>query len=181
SAAIPARCRPPNEHHVAGAFGGRQRAGIAAEVGAKGTAADAQVAVLAGAALRTVCERRGQVGRSPDGEGAAESVRQHAPQALLHAIELHRRQKLPVRELRQILGLTADADEALDMIVPGGEIVIADRPDHRDAVARIRRETHPAPAITLPAPHDGAPADLVAAYPVEALNLDVRIVQVVDE
>src|SRR2546429_7800721 len=36
-------------------------------------------------------------------------------------------------------------------------------------------------AITLPAPHDGAPADVVAAYPVEALNLDVRIVQVVDE
>ena len=170
-----------NECHVAGALGGRQRAGIAAEVGAEGTAADAQVAILTGTALRAVRERRGQVGRSPDGERAAESVRQHAPQALLHAIELHRRQKLPVRKLRQILGLTADADEALDMIVPGREIVIADRPVDRDALARIGLEVHRAPAITLPAPHDGAPADVVAAYPVEALNLDVRIVQVVDE
>src|SRR6266480_2432625 len=70
---------------------------------------------------------------------------------------------------------------ARDGIAVDWPIRYEDRPVDRNAVARIRLEIHRAPAITLPAPHDGAPADVVAAYPVEALNLGVRIVQVVDE
>src|SRR5215469_44700 len=46
----------------------------------------------------------------------------------LGTVELHRRQKLPIRELRQSLRLTADADEALNIAVPRRDVRVTDRP-----------------------------------------------------
>ena len=173
------RIRP--QRHVAGRFGGGQRARIAAEVRAVRTAANAQVAVLARASLRTVRKRSRQMRDAADRELALELVRHRLLQMSLDAVEVHRRQELAVGQLRQSFGAAAHADEALDMVVPRRELGVTDRPVDRDAVLRVRLEVHRAPAIALPAPHDRAAADVIAADPVEALDLGVRMLGVVDE
>ena len=102
-------------------------------------------------------------------------------QMSLDAVELHRRQELAVGQLRQAFGAAAHADEALDVVVPRRDLGVADRPVDGDAVLRVRFEVQVAPAIALPAPHDRAAADVIAADPVEALDLRVRMLGVVDE
>src|SRR6201995_4437838 len=67
------------------------------------------------------------------------------------------------------------------MVIPGREVVVADRPVDSDAVPRVRLKIHLAPAVTLAPPRDGATADLVAADPVKALLLEVGIVQLVNK
>src|SRR5579872_3904944 len=67
------------------------------------------------------------------------------------------------------------------MVVPRREIVVTDGPVDRDAIADVALEIQVTPAVALPTPGDGASADLVAADPVEALLLDVGIIDLVDE
>src|ERR1700733_11435258 len=67
------------------------------------------------------------------------------------------------------------------MVIPGREVVVADRPVNSDAVTRICLKIHLAPAVTLATPCDGATANLVAADPVEPLLLEVGIVQLVNK
>src|ERR1700758_627513 len=67
------------------------------------------------------------------------------------------------------------------MVVPGRELFVADRPVDRNAIAGIGLEIHRAPAIALTTPGDGASSHLITAYPVEALLLDIGIVQLVHE
>ena len=173
------RIRP--QRHVARRFGGGQRARVATEVRTVRTAANAEVAVLARAPLRTVRERRGEVRDAADRHLALELLGHRLLQMSLDAVEIHRRQELAVRQLRQVLGTAAHADEAFDVVVPRRDLGVAHRPVDRDAILRVRFEVHRAPAIALPAPHDGAAADVIAADPVEALDLGVRMLGVVDE
>ena len=100
---------------------------------------------------------------------------------LLDAVHFHRRQELAVGQLRQAFVLAADADETLDVVVPGRDVLVADRPVDGDAVLGVGLEVHRTPAIALPAPHDGTAADVIAADPVEALDLGVGMLVVVDE
>src|SRR5882762_4714638 len=62
----------------------------------------------------------------------------------------------------------------LDVIVPGSEIGVADRPVDGDPFLCVSREVEITPAITLTTPHQRASADVVAAVPVEALHFGVR-------
>src|SRR6266576_3209393 len=98
---------------------------------------------------------------------------------LLDAIQRHRRQKLAGGELREAFGLTAHPDEALDAIVPGRDVRVADRPIDRDAVAHVGLEIEIAPAVDLASPDDRLAADLPGAKPVER-SIGRRAVGVVD-
>ncbi len=169
------------QRHVAGLLRCRQRARVAAEVGAERTTANALIAALTHAALRAVRQRRGHVRDAPDREAASELLFHRLLEMQLDAIELHRRLKLAVGELRQAFRLAAHADERLHVVVPGRDIRVADRPIDAMPVLRIRREIDVAPPIALARPHERAPADVIAAHPIEALDLDVGIVDVVDE
>src|SRR5471032_1273616 len=57
----------------------------------------------------------------------------------------------------------------LDVIVPGSEVGVADRPVDGDSFLCVGLEVEVAPAITLTTPHQRASADVVAAIPIEAL------------
>ena len=87
----------------------------------------------------------------------------------LCAVQLHRRQKLSVRQVRQPLGLAAHADELLDIGIPGGDIRITQRPVHSEAFLRIGFKVQITPAINLPTPHDRAPTDMPASDPGKGL------------
>ena len=159
--------------------GGRQGRRVAAEVGAERTAADAAVAVLAVAAAVV---RLGQVGDPPDGHrAAAERLRDPALDLLFQAVHRHRRQVDAVGQLRQPVARAADAGEALDVLVPGRDVRVADRPVDAEAVLGVGLEVEVAPAVRLAAPEQRTAADVVAAHPVEALHLGVRVLLVVDE
>ena len=62
---------------------------------------------------------------------------------------------------------------ALDVVVPRRHVRVADRPVDRDAVLEIRFEIEIAEAIALASPRQRPSADVVAAVPVEALDLGV--------
>src|ERR1051325_1989989 len=99
------------------------------------------------------------------------------------ASHLHRWEKFSIGKLRQTFGLAANAGELFDVVVPRGYVRIADWPIDSNAVAKIRFKIQIAPAIALPAPHDGFAADLSPANPTEfrAGCVGVGIVLVVDE
>jgi len=88
---------------------------------------------------------------------------------LLDAVQRHRLEEFAVGELRQPLRLAADADEGLDVVVPRGDVRVANRPVDADAFARVRLEVEVAPTIDLAAPHDRAPPTWRAANPRERL------------
>ena len=157
------------QRHVSGFLRRRKRAGVAAEVSPERTAAPAQIAVLAGAALRAVRERRGEIRGPADGERAAHFVGERLLQVQLDAIQLHRRQEFAVRQLLVAFRLAAHADETLHVVVPRRELLVADGPVHGDTFFRVRLEVHRTPAVRLPTPHDGTAADVIAAHPGERL------------
>src|SRR2546423_15558081 len=80
-----------------------------------------------------------------------------------------------------MIGVSADADEFLDVRVPGGDIVVRDRPVHPVSQLLGRDELVLAPALTRAAPDDGLAAHLITTDPVERPLLDVRMATVLDE
>src|SRR5258705_157709 len=82
------------------------------------------------------------------------------PHHLFDAVQRHRLEELPVGKLRQPFGLAGDPDELLDVVVPGRDVRVPNRPIDGDALTGVRLEVEIAPAIDLPAPHDRAPANL---------------------
>ena len=129
--------------------------------------------------------RLGQHGAAADRDHPL--ARPRAPDRVAHrlldAVERHRLEKLAVGKLWQPFRLAADTHERLDVVVPGGDVGVANRPVDADAFARIRLEVEIAPAVDLPSPHDRAPAHLAAANPRERLvgRGRVRILEVVHE
>ena len=99
------------------------------------------------------------------------------------AVQFHRRQKMAVRQLRKSLALAGDADEIFDIVVPGSNVLIADRPIHAEALALIGFKIKIAPAVGLPSPDNRTAAHLASANPQEWLARFgcVRILLVVDE
>ena len=84
---------------------------------------------------------------------AVERLGDAALHLFLEAVHLHRRQELAIGELRQTVARTADSREALDVVVPRNQFVIANRPIHADALLCVGFEIHRTPAIALAAPH----------------------------
>src|SRR2546423_4051306 len=80
-----------------------------------------------------------------------------------------------------MIGVSADADEFLDVRVPGGDIVVRDRPVHPVSQLLGRDELVLAPALTRAAPDDGLAAHLITTDPIERPLLDVRMVTILDE
>ena len=105
---------------------------------------------------------------------SAELLREPAGDRLLGAVERHRRLELPVRKLRQSFNRSGDARVLLDVVVPRREIRVADRPVDGDALAAVGLEVEIAESVALAAPGQRAAADVIAAIPVEALDLGVR-------
>src|SRR4029077_124695 len=58
-----------------------------------------------------------------------------------------------------------------DVVVPRRDILVANRPVRGDALFRVRLEVEVAVTIALTSPHQRSAAHVVAAEPVEALNL----------
>ncbi|MNX84168.1 hypothetical protein D3C86_1159540 [compost metagenome] len=104
---------------------------------------------------------------------ALERLLQPAGHILLHEIERNGRQEFAVRENVQPLAAAGNAGEALDIIIPGGDVFITDRPVDGDAFFRIGLEIGLRPAIGLTAPEQRAAADMITAEPVEPLFLDI--------
>src|SRR3989449_8754822 len=88
---------------------------------------------------------------------------------LLGAVQRHRGKELAVGQLGEAELRPGNADGLLQVVVPGRDVGVADRPVRAEAVLRVRLEVEVAPAVHLPAPHDGAPSHLPAADPVERL------------
>ncbi len=105
---------------------------------------------------------------------ALEQLREPGRDHLLGAVERHRRLELSVRQLRQMLDRSGNARVAFDLVVPRREVCVANRPVDRDAVLRVRLEIEIAQAIALTSPRERPSADVIAAIPVEALDLGVR-------
>ncbi len=156
---------------------GRQRSWqgrrLGAEIGAVRATQPAGVAVLARAPAR---QRLRDVGdpRRDDPATPVKGVTQAPGDQLLGAIELNRRLKLAVGQLRQAFGRTGNPGEPLDMVVPRCQILVPDGPVDRHSVARIRLEIEITQTIALPPPQQRATSDLIATKPVEAANLRVR-------
>ena len=114
---------------------------------------------------------------------AAKLLQQNLPPPCLGGVELPRRHKFPVGEMREPLFSSLDADELLDITPPRRQVLVAKRPIDANSLACICLEVEIAPAIDAAPPHDRATTDLTAANPVEGLAVRsrVRIVEVVDE
>jgi hypothetical protein len=108
----------------------------------------------------------GEDGGAADGESASYAV-DRLLEHLLAAGQRHRRQELAVGLDLEPLAAPAHADEALDLVVEGRELGVGDRLVVAEAVAARRLEVPVAHPVRLAPPHDGAPADLVAADPPE--------------
>src|SRR5205823_10312193 len=134
--------------------GGRGQRGVeAGEVRPRDAPLLARAAVVAGeAAVVTLRED----GAAPDGHDALPPERLENLRANVgfRGGHLHRLEEDAVGELWQPLRLTAHADESLDVLVPGGDILVADRPVGAVAVPGVRLEIQIAPAIDLSSPHD---------------------------
>src|SRR5260370_605317 len=85
--------------------------------------------------------------------------------------------------LRQAFGLGADAGELFHVVVPGGDVRVADGPIDGDSLFQVGFEVEIAPAIALSSPGDGFAADLAAANPGEMFSgsRGIRIVLVADK
>ena len=172
--------RPQRE--PAGRLRRRQRRVDAGEVRACDAATVARPAVVA---RRPAVMRLGEHRTAADrdhpfaGPGAPDGIAHR----LLDTVQRHRLEEFPVGKLRQPFRLAADADERFDVVVPGRDVGVANRPVDADAFARVGLEVEVAPAIDLPAPHNRAPPDLAAADPRErlAFGRGVGVFEIVDE
>ncbi len=79
--------------------------------------------------------------------------------------------------------MAADADEFLDVVVPGGDVLVSDWPVDGDSVAQVGFKIEIAPAIRLAAPNDRTAAHLAPADPQERLCFvgGVGVLLVIDE
>jgi hypothetical protein len=116
-----------------------------------------------------------------DGQRTAQLLGKRLLEMLLDAVHFHRRQESAVGQLCEALGLAAHADEAFHVLVPGFDILVANRPIDGRAVLRVRLEIHRTQSIRLPSPHERTSAHVIAADPVEAFGLAVRMFAVVHE
>src|SRR6266513_856605 len=173
--------RVGDDGEFAGALGRRQRRAQAREVAA---VAAAPGALVAGPAGPPALVRLRQI-RDPRNRHVApgEGVLDPALHEVLGAVQFPGGQDVPVRQVRQTEPLAAHPHEALDVVVPGSQVLVADGPVDTVPVAQIGPEVEVAPTPAQPAPDQTAPAELVAADPAErlAVGRDVGVFSIVYE
>ena len=161
-----------NDGQVAGALGGRQRARQAGVIAADRAAAFAKRAGLASAATKLLVMRFGlaEIGGAPRNDLAARKrLLDCRLEHQLAIVEPESRQKFAIGQLRQALFRACDTDELLDVAIPRREIVIADRPVAAVAILGVGFEILRRKPVGLAPPHDRAPAQMIAANPLERL------------
>ena len=168
--------------HLAGFQRSGQSRVQTAEVRTRDAPASARPALMAGrAAIVSLGQDRGTPDRHQAlaGKIFRDCVLDHN----FSAIQFHRRQKMAVRKLRKPLFLARDADEILDVVVPGSDVLITDRPIHAETFALVGFKIQIAPTIGLPSPDYRTAPELAAANPQKWLAGfgGVRILLVVDE
>src|SRR5580700_8671059 len=86
---------------------------------------------------------------------------------------------MPVGQLRQSFQRSIDSDKFFDMVVPGRNILIPDRPVDGPAVLCVGIKVKIAPAVTLSSPQYRPPSQLVRPPPFEWLYFGIRTVNIV--
>src|SRR5690606_6858906 len=144
-----------------------------------GAATGAGAAVVA---RRASVVRLGQDGDAPDGDATlGKGGFDFSFEVFLGGVHLHRLEELAVGQVRQALGLSRDADEALHVIVPRRDVGVADGTVYAVTVAQVGLEVEVAPAVHLPPPDQRAPANPTAANPRKRRVFDIRILGVVEK
>ncbi len=71
--------------------------------------------------------------------------------------------------MSQTLFLALDADEFFDVGIPSLNVFITNGPVYSYSVFHVGFKIQVTPTVAMPAPHDGAAANVLATDPVEAL------------
>ena len=162
----------------------RNSAAIGAKVGSERTAALAFGAVeaLAAPLVEVMLARLAEVCAAPEDYVAVAVVFGHDFRKILFDdTALPGGQEISVGQLGDAVFITRYTHEIFHLIVPGGEVSIADRPVYREAVARRSFEVEIAPTLGLAGPHQAFAPYLIAPNPIERLLLDVRMLGVFHE
>src|SRR5437667_2996603 len=113
----------------------------------------------------------GEHRRAADGHDAVvEMLGERVFEVQLDTGHFHRGKEFAVRKLREAFRLAANARKFLNIVVPGSDVGIANRPIDGDSVFQVGLKIEIAPAIALAAPGDGLSAHLAPANPGEMLS-----------
>jgi hypothetical protein len=127
-------------------------------------------------------QRLGEMGEAPVHHVAVTVARMDAvAEMLFDAGHFERRLEFAVGHRFQAIARAGHADEALDVGIPRGDVVVADRPVDAIALPFGRGEFVLAPALAAAPPDQRPAADLIAAEPVEGPFLHVGVFVVLDE
>ena len=172
--------RVAHQGEFAGARRRRQRNRWTVEVRGREASSLALVAIMAGGASAM---RHGQVCDAVGNDTPTESTLDHVSGLQRAARQIHRRQKLSVRQLRQAFPRTAHPNVVFHQIVVGFEFLVADGPVFAVAVAGGGFEFVVAVAIAFARPAEGLAPDLASANPHERFvgGESVGMLQIVDE
>src|SRR5690606_4737020 len=84
-------------------------------------------------------------------------------------------------QLSETQSFPADAYIGFHVVIPGSDILIADRPVYPMPVRFIGGKIEVAHPVTVASPHDGPAAHVLASNPVEPLGFVVWVFQIIDE
>ena len=127
-------------------------------------------------AFTTTVVGTGQNRCAPDCEQAIiKSLLDFGLEMLFHTIQGHGRQEFSIGQVPQSLGLATDTDEGFDVIVPGLDIAVADRPVHTMSIAGVGLKIQIAPAIDMPHPGYRTAAETPRAVAILKMKLRLSI------
>nr|ABM53570.1 putative peptidase S1 family [uncultured bacterium CBNPD1 BAC clone 1664] len=157
-----------HDGQVAGGQGGGKGGRLGREIGAQIAAVGASQLALAPPAAKILMQLGGAAevgGPTHDHAAGGEGRFDPGPHGLFDAVHRPGGKEVAVGQLTQAVIVAADPGEGLHMVIPGGEVVIPDRPVHPVPVLQVGLEVLRRPAVGLPAPGEGAAAQLVAPDP----------------
>src|SRR5690606_9404879 len=162
----------------AGFFGDRQSGRETAEIGTKRAAAPAAVAsqTLAALALVHLGIIFTEVGDTTGSDHATGILLGHRfTHVLFGAVEREGLEELAIRHLLQAFGLARNPHKGFNLVVPGFDIGVANRPIDGDTFFFVGFKIDVAPAVAVTAPHDGPATHMMPANPVKALVFIVGV------
>lgn len=153
---------------VARGIGSREGGAVGGKVRPVRTATDAAIARLA---VGATIVRDGEVG---DAANNATTIGERSGDfsggMFFDAAQFQGREECAVGELRQAFAGAGDTSEFFDVVIPRGEVGVADGPIDAVAVLGVGLEVEIAPAIGLATPVEGATSHVIAPHPVEAFG-----------